>query len=189
MEILEKLGYDLFDFDLYKSYIVFEESSAEQIVRDFLIPEFVPKLHNKIKTIGGKGVTSIDLYFDDFLRLFVYLNGNPIYKSKAWVIADGDEAGRETIQKLKNRFPEWPENNFRYFSKNNFEEYYPQKFSKEFVAIKQISDKKKRFEAKGKLTASVIEWIKKDKEKAIEEFSVSAKEVIDILKEVSKALK
>lgn len=49
MKLLEELGYDVFDFDLYKFYLIFEESSAEALVRDFLIPVFCPSLKDKIK--------------------------------------------------------------------------------------------------------------------------------------------
>ncbi len=188
LEILAKLGYDIFDFDLFKSYIVFEESSAEQIIRDFIIPEFVPSLHKKVKTIGAKGVDKIDSYFDDFLRLFVYLNGDSIYKFKAWVVADGDNAGLTNIKNLRTRYSDWPKENFINFQKNDFEEYYPEMFREKFLEIDKIQNKKLRFESKGKLTQEVMTWISQDKESAIREFRQSAKEVIEILSQISKSL-
>src|SRR6185436_13062227 len=57
-EVLDKLGYDLFDFDLYSSYVILEESSAETIIRELLIPTFFPSLKYKLKTIAAGGVNN-----------------------------------------------------------------------------------------------------------------------------------
>ena len=188
IQILGKLGYDLFDFDLYKGYLVFEESSAEQIVREFLIPQFVPALHQKIKTIGGKGSTTIEAYFDDFLRLFVYINGNTVYKNKAWVIADGDDAGTNATDALKKRFSDWPPSNFKNFSKANFELYYPPIFQQQFEEIQKITSKESKRNAKGALTREVMAWICENKDQACEQFAISASEVIMILDEINTIL-
>lgn len=112
MELLESLGYDLFDFDLYKSYILFEESSAEKIVRDFLIPEFCPSLQFKVKTIAVSGSSDLEPRFHNFLSLFVFIHQTPIYHAKAWVFADGDKSGKASIASLKKKFTSWPRDCF-----------------------------------------------------------------------------
>src|SRR5579859_1443559 len=95
LRILEKLGYDVFDFDFFKSYILFEESSAEAIVKEFLIPEFAPSLRYKVRTIAASGAADIAPRFVDFMRLFVYIHLAPIYEKRAWVIADNDNEGQK----------------------------------------------------------------------------------------------
>jgi hypothetical protein len=153
-----------------------------------LIPEFAPAIHNKVKTIGARGADNIEVYFDDFLRLFVFINGNRIYHKKAWVMADGDEAGRKNIEKLRLKFTDWPEENFICFSKNNFEEFYPPQFKAKFESIKEISDKRKRFEEKGVLTKSVIDWINANREMAKVQFAESASEIIEILQNIARSI-
>jgi predicted ATPase len=187
--ILTKLGYDLFDFDLYSSYLIFEESSAEQVVREFLIPTFAPGLQGRIKTISAGGADGIPARFDDFLRLFVFIHTSPIYFQKAWVLADGDGAGRKNIAKLKEKFKDWPEGHFINLSKENFEEYYPPTFKKEYDSIDRIKGKEERFLQKGQLTKKLMDWIKNRPVRAKSHFKKSTKEIIDLLKQIEVALK
>ncbi len=51
LELLEKLGYEFQDFELHQAYLLLEESSAESIIRDFLIPNMVPGLLAKLKPL------------------------------------------------------------------------------------------------------------------------------------------
>jgi predicted ATPase len=182
--ILEKLGYDFHDFELYESYLILEESSAERIIKDFLIPNIVPELYNRIKTIAAKGVDDLEARVSDFNRLFVFIHTNPIYSKKAWVIADGDNAGKNCIGQLQKDFKTWPKNHFINFTKNNFEEYYPKRFEKKVRAALSIKDKRKRYEAKKQLLNEVMTWSLNNRESAIKDFSASAKEVITILKSI-----
>ncbi len=188
MKLLEDLGYDIFDFELYKSYLILEESSAEKIIRDFLIPEFFPALQNKIKTIAASGADDLAPRFHDFLRLFVFIHQNPIYFSRAWVFADGDAAGLSNIGSLKNTFSNWPEEHFINFSKKYFEEFYPIQFHEEFALINSISDKRKRQQKKIEFTGKIISWINEDRNLAKKDFAISAKEVIDYLKVIEGKL-
>ena len=64
-QLLEDLGYDFYDSGLYQGWVIFEESSAEIIVRDFLIPWFALKLKSIIRTLSSKGVTNITKRFDN----------------------------------------------------------------------------------------------------------------------------
>ena len=188
LRILEELGYDLFDFDLYKSYIIFEESSAEGIVKNFLMPEFAPELNGKVKTIAAGGTGDIIPRFSDFLRLFVFIHNTPIYHQRAWVIADGDPSGKDTIAKLKDKFSSWDEANFINFSKPYFEEYYPTQFQEEFKVINAIENKSERQAHKVELTKKVWAWISINKDEAKEAFRDSAKDVIEILQQISRSL-
>src|SRR6185436_7952519 len=177
-------GYEFWDFDLYQAYLILEESSAEQIIKDFLIPNFVPELYSKLKTIAARGVDDLEVRVQDFSRLFVFIHTNPIYFKKAWVVADGDVAGLNCIKKIKEKFPTWPQEHFRNFSKENFECYYPKKFQGKVVEIFKISDRKKRGLEKSALLREVILWSFDNREEAIDEFGKSAKEIIDFLKTI-----
>lgn len=186
MKLLEELGYDVFDFDLYKSYLIFEESSAEALVRDFLIPAFCPSLKDKIKTIAASGADDIGPRFHDFLRLFVFIHQNPVYTSRAWVMADGDESGKKNIEKLQKSFPTWDSGHFISFSKNNIEEFYPTRFHEEFVIINSILDKSEKRMAKQNFTRKVFAWIELHTEIAKTEFSEAASEIIRHLKNIEE---
>jgi predicted ATP-dependent endonuclease of OLD family len=182
MKLLEELGYDIFDFDLYKSYLIFEESSAEALVKNFLIPVFCPLLKEKIKTIAASGADDLEPRFHDFLRLFVFIHQNPIYNSRAWVIADGDETGKKNIERLKESFPTWAPEHFICLSKSNIEELYPGEFQREFKDIVSLLDKKQKRQKKIDFTKKVFNWIDANPKDAKEQFSKSAEEIIKYLK-------
>jgi len=183
--VLEKLGYEFFDFELHESYLILEESSAERIIRDFLIPHFTPGLYNRIKTIAAKGVSDLEPRVHDFNRLFVFIHTSPAYYKKAWVIADGDTPGKECIDKLKENFKDWTDHLLN-FSQGAFEYYFPKRFQEEVKEVLAIADKKEKRQAKKELLDSVLMWVIENSEVAIAEFGTSAKEVIDILKEIEK---
>jgi hypothetical protein len=126
--LLSALGYDLFDFELFSAYLLVEESTAERVIRDILIPWFAPGLRNGLKSIAAGGVTKIQPRFEDFLRLFVFIHTSPAYRGKAWVIADGDESGRQVVADLRKTFTDWNPEHFQTLSQANFESYYPPRF-------------------------------------------------------------
>lgn len=187
IDLLKKLGYDFHDFELFEAYLFLEESSAETIIRGFLIPMFVPSLVTKLKTIAAQGVNDLETRAHDFARLFVYVHTSSIYNNKGWVIADGDPSGKEIIARLRNSFTTWPGEHFINFSKSNFEEYYPKRFDAKVKAVFGLSDKKRQ-NAKIKLLEEVMNWALTNKQ-AISEFEQSAKEVIEILQAIDKELK
>lgn len=187
--LLEYLGYELMDFDLFSSYIIFEESSAEFLVREFFIPIFYPNLKGKIKTIASSGVDDIEARLSDFLRLFVYIHSAPIYNSKAWVIADGDSAGKKVIQKLKDKFSSWDERHFYNLCLENIEEYYPVKFKEQVKIALNEKEKNQKRDLKKQLLLDVCNWCREYPIEAKEEFSKSGKEIIDWLSEIDKKLK
>jgi hypothetical protein len=187
INLLEKLGYDFYDFELYQAYLILEESSAERVIRDFLIPNFVPFLYNRLKTIASKGVDDLKPRVIDFQRLFVFLHTNPIYKDKVWVVADGDKKGEEVIVDLLNIFQSWGKDHFINFSKANFEEYYPEKFKKKIDGLSGLSHDNKRI-FKRELLEEVMDWSLNNRNEAIKAFEKSADEVIKLLRKIEKRL-
>jgi len=188
MEILSLLGYEFHDFDLYESYLLLEESSAETVIAQFIVPNIVPELINKVRTIAARGVDDLKVRAVDFGRLFVFVHTNPIYKKRAWIVADGDDAGKAAIDSLKKTFSSWPLEHFMNFTKGNFEYYYPARFRAKVDAVLKLKGPK-RSEGKRKLLLEVMDWSLKNRQQAIDEFVVSAAEVISILRGISKALK
>ncbi len=187
INILQKLGYDFFDFELYKAYLILEESSAEQIIKEFIIPNFIPELQNKIKTIAAGGVDDILPRLIDFKRLFVFIHNSEIYFEKAWIIADGDEAGLKVIKDIRKQFSTWRKDQFSNWSKKNFEDYYPDRFQDDVKKIFELDKKRKRGE-KARLLKEVLKWTVNEKDLAIKEFERSAKDVIDFLNLIAKKI-
>lgn len=189
-QILEDLGYDFFDFDLWKGWLFLEESSAEVIIRDYLIQWFVPSLKNQIRTFSAGGASKILTKFEDFDRLFVYLHLEKTYKNRVWVLIDGGEEENKIVNQLRSKYAAtgWKESNFSQFSEHNFEKYYPEIFKDEVERVLKITDKQAKRQAKNKLLAQVKSWIAADEASAKAQFKESAKEVIQKLKEISKQL-
>lgn len=187
ISVLQKLGYDFFDFELYEAYLILEESSAEQVIKEFLIPNFIPELKYKLKTIAAGGVDELLPRLIDFSRLFVFIHTSEIYYEKAWVIADGDDAGKRIIKDLRKQFKGWTEDHFSNWGKNNFELYYPVRFQEKVKNIFDLEGKEKRDE-KIKLLKEVLKWTVDEKETAIKEFESSAKEVIEYLKMIANKI-
>lgn len=193
MEILKDLGYEFQDFELWHAWLFLEEASAERIIREYLIKWFAPNLTGKLKTFSARSKDEVIPKFDNFNSLFVFLHLEPTYKNMAWVVIDEGEEEKEIIDKMKKVYVEkndWEDTRFRQFSKHNFEEYYPTEFksAEEIQAVLKIENKQQRRETKKELLNQLIEWIKVDEERAKKAFETSAKEVIDILKEIEKEI-
>lgn len=189
-QVLEDLGYDFFDFDLWKGWLFLEESSAEIIIRDYLIDWFVKPLKNKIRTFSAGGTSSIIPKFEDFDKLFVFLHLEPTYKNKVWVLIDGGDEELKIISKMKDKYVKagWRETNFSQFEQHNFESYYPVDFKGKVEEITKISDKQKRRQAKKDLLEEVKQWIAEDEPSAKEKFKESAREIIEKLKQINKEI-
>ncbi|TAF73814.1 MAG: hypothetical protein EAZ53_11320 [Bacteroidetes bacterium] len=189
-QVLEDLGYDFFDFDLWKGWLFLEESSAEIIIRDYLIDWFVKPLKNKIRTFSAGGTSAIIPKFEDFDKLFVFLHLEPTYKNKVWIIIDSGEEEKIIITKIRDKYTKsgWNESNFGQFNEHDFEKYYPLDFQPKVDEIIKISDKQKLRDSKKQLLEEVKQWIAEDENIAKEKFKESAKEVIERLKQISKKL-
>ena len=189
-EVLDDLGYDLLDYDLAKAWLFFEESSAERVAREFLIPWFVPNLVGKVNTVAATGTSDIEPKFADFSRLFLFLHLESVYKNRAWVMVDGEPSGQKIITDLKQKYMPsgWQEDNFINFSKDDFEAYYPDRFSEKAQAALALKDKHAKRAAKKALLEEVLVWIDSDAEQAKSEFAESAAEVIAVLRVIATSL-
>lgn len=192
IKVLADLGYELLDFELWEGWLLLEESSAEKIIRDYLIPWFTPTLQRRLRTIAAQGVNDLDKRFIDFERLFTFVHLSSMYKGKAWVVADGDEQGMIIIEALKSKFikdnGKWTGDNFRNFSKSAFEKYYPEIFQGEVEKVFAIESKSDRKQGKKQLLDKVLKWIDEDQLRAKKDFGGSAAEIILLLKNIERNL-
>ena len=192
---LEDLGYDLFDFDLWKGWLFLEESSAEVIIRDFLIPWFVPELQHKLRTFSANSISGVIPKFEDFNKLFVFLHLEPSYKNQVWVYIDGGDQEARIIEEFKEKYGRsgWQPEQFGQFSEHDFESYYPSRFEGEVNTILAMPtgsrpEKKAKREKKRNLIEDVKKWCRDHKEEAMPAFEESAKEIIDILRGINDKL-
>jgi hypothetical protein len=188
--LLESLGYELIDVDMWESWLMLEESSAEKIIREYLIPWFLPNLVSKLRTFSARTISELEIKFNDLNNLFVFLNMEPIYKNRVWVIVDYGDKEKEVIDKLKEIYTPsgWKEDNFSQFKEHDFEKYYPEVFQEKVNEILQIGHSLQKLEKKKELREEVERWIESDSSRAKQEFKISAKEVIDTLKEIEVEL-
>lgn len=191
-ELLEELGYELFDAGLYKGYLLVEEASAEAVIRDYLIPIFVPKLREKLRTVAAQGFDDAETRFTNFARLFTYLHLEPMYRDKAWVVIDAGTKESEAISRLRSKFSgpdKWPESAFGQWTKHDFEEFYPGRFAEEVKRVLSIQNKRDKQLAKKLLRAQVTEWALAEPVLAESEFAATASEVIELLRRIESSLR
>lgn len=186
LRVLQQLGYELYDFDLWEGWLILEESSAEIIIRNYLIPWFAPRL-SRIRTVAAGGTSKIEPVFEDFYRLFLFTHLQPQYYARAWVIADGDDSGTEVIGQLTDKYHSWPHGHFRNWSANDFERYYPVRFT---AAVDEALSKRgrERRSAKEALLSDVKRFCDENSDQARSDFDVSAAEVIAVLQEIESSL-
>lgn len=188
LAVLADLGYELYDFDLWDGWMILEESSAERIVVDYLIPWFAPRL-KRVRTVSAGGVSKAGPTFDDFNRLFVFTHLELQYRNRCWVIVDGDEAGNGLVQELRRRYARhWTEDRFRTWTQPDFERYYPARFADRVDAISLLRGQPKQA-AKQTLLHEVIAWCDEDPDTAREAFESSAQDVIEVLQEIESTLR
>ena len=188
---LAELGYELYDADLWSAWLFLEESSAEKLVREYFIPWYCPELVGRLRTFSAHSVTEVSPKFKDFNELFVYLHLEPLYKNRAWVVIDAGVDEAEVIKELRATYTSsgWKESQFTQLSKHDFEDYYPSRFGGEVSRIKGIQNKSDRRIAKKRLLDAVELWIHDNSAQAKHEFSESAVEVINIIKNISSSLR
>lgn len=188
MSVLREMGYDIMDFELWYGYLLFEESTAELIVREYLIPFFTPNLKNKIRTVASKGVDDVAPRFKSFLSLFVFIHLSGIYRDKAWVLVDGDASGQKVIRDLRSSYSSWKPEHFKYLSQHDFELYYPTRFGKDVSGVLQMTKGAKKQAAKVELRDKVLKWSLENPSESKEEWKISALEVIEFLRVIAKSL-
>jgi hypothetical protein len=187
IDVLQELGYAFSDFDMWDGWLILEESSAEQIIRQFLIPWFTPKLTN-VRTVSAGGATNVSAFFSDLNRLILFVHLQPAYAGKMWVRVDGDDIGLDTVKNLRQKYSSLNEDSFATFSAPSFEDYLPAQFQSAAKIALQIQDKQTRRDEKGKLIKAVVSWIKLNDAEAKAAFSKSAKPVIDTLRHIEDSL-
>lgn len=187
LDVLRELGYSFSDFDLWDGWLILEESSAERIIRDFLIPWFAPRL-SRVRTLSAAGVSNVGPVFEDFNRLVRFTHLEEAYRNSAWVLVDGDKPGKEVIAKLKDAYSGWTPSRFRTLDQPRFEDYYPANFKQATEDAFSKQDRKERKTAKKELLETVLAWTKEDPDRAKTAFNESAKEIIEILQEIQAAL-
>ncbi|KKM62331.1 hypothetical protein LCGC14_1522770 [marine sediment metagenome] len=182
--VLDELGYELQDFGLWDAWLILEESSAETIIKKYLIPWFVPSLRGRLRTYSARCRSEVKPKVTDFNKLFVFLHLQPIYKNRAWIVIDAGEEEEEVITNLKTMYAAggWRPEQFLQFEKHDFEEYYPEEFETQRREALGMEAGREKMKKKTALLAEVEEWIAADVGRATAAFGTSAEEVIGILK-------
>jgi AAA ATPase domain/AAA domain, putative AbiEii toxin, Type IV TA system len=181
LNILKELGYSLDDFELWNGWLILEEASAERIIRDYLIPWFVPRL-SRLRTLSAGGVDSVEPTFHDFNRLIRYAHLEVAYRSNAWVFVDGDPVGQRVVERLRQSFAAWPADRFHFLNHANFEHYYPVEFADRTAQTLAVTDKVAKREEKRVLLLDVLCWLDENEARGKAALASSAAEVIARLK-------
>lgn len=187
LALLRDLGYSFSDFDLWEGWLILEESSAERIIRDYLVPCFAPML-TRIRTVSAGGNSEVEATFEDFNRLVRFTHLEDAYRDRVWVIIDGDEEGQKIIERLRNRYESWQPERFACLDQGQFERYYPAEFADRVAEVLAISDRKERRDEKGVLLQDVLVWLDEDRERAKMALESSASDVIARLRGIQDAL-
>lgn len=175
-----------------RGWLFLEESSAERIIKDYLIPNFAPQLR-EIRTVACNGSDNIKNRFATLNDVFLTPHVIGYYHNKVWIIADGDPSGLGVIEKLKTQYcrgkQPWAEDHFMNWSKHNFEEYYPYVFQNDIEEVLAIKNKQQKRTAKRELLDRVVAWCEQQRESVIRAaFEQSADEVIRKLREIESDL-
>ena len=188
--VLQDLGYELHDVDMWDAWLLMEESSAEKIVRSYLIPWFVPSLQSRLRTYSAHSLSEVPTKFSDFNDLLVFLHLEPVYKNRAWVLVDGGADEAKVVTKLRDMYQKsgWKGDHFAQLKQHDFERYYPACFTTKIDAALAEPDDQVRRRKKKELLDYVEEWVKGNPEPAKQEFEKSAAEVIDLLKTIGREL-
>lgn len=185
--VLRKLGYALSDFELWDGWVILEESSAERILRDFLVPWFAPKL-TSIRLLAANGVDDAEATYSALHRMVRFTHLEETYRFATWVRLDGDAAGKKIIDRLQESYTQARPDQFGVFSSENFEHYYPNHFSERVRDTLAIVDRQERRRAKKHLLDDVVIWLRADEARARESLAESAEEIIEFLRKVQVSL-
>ena len=181
LRVLRDLGYELSDFGLTAGWLIFEESSAELLMRAWLIPTFAPMLV-ALRTVAASGASRLNPMFATLREMFLFAHLQEIYKDQVWLIADGDKAGIDATEQLKRTYKSWQPSHFQNWLKDDFELYYPSEFGEDVQRVLAITEWQPKMREKGRLAQDVLRWIQEDNERAVSAFSECAAEVIEKLK-------
>ena len=180
-QLLRELGYEFTDFNLHDGWLFLEESSAERIIRDILIPHFAPALRGRLRTYSADGAGNLAPSVFEFQRLIVFVHLQPVYQNRIWIRADGDKAGIDAVDKIREKFPALDADALAAFRKPQFEEYYPECFQEEVCEVLAIADQQVKRKRKTKLLHEVLEWTEANGAEAKAAWALSADEPIKFL--------
>ena len=142
LELLRELGYEFADFNLYAGWLFLEEASAERIIREVLVPLFVPDLRGLLRTFSSAGASSLEPSVAEFRRLVVFVHLQELYKGRIWVRADGDDAGKKAVAEIQAAFPDMGADTLSTFAEPDFEKYYPSEFAEKVGKVLAVTEKK-----------------------------------------------
>lgn len=167
-------------------WLILEEASAEAFIGEALIPLFAPKLA-VLRTVSAMGVGNLNRRVESLrsMILFAHLSDRP--QPMAWVLSDGDQAGRDAIAYLRTAYRTWPADRFLALDRDNIEDYYPARFAEEVAEIRAAGDARKAMSLKGALANRVRDWALTD-ERAAPELAESAASVIAVLHEIQSSI-
>ena len=188
LELLRELGYEFGDFNLHEGWLFLEESSAESIFQEILIPWFVPGLSGKLRTFSAGGVSNLEPTVSEFQRLIAFVHLNPVYRDRLWVRADGDDPGKAMVASIEAKFPYLAAPKAATFSKPQFELFYPEVFAERVAQTLALANKKERRSGKTNLLAEVIQWSLENKDDARAAWAKSAAEQILLLEEILRVM-
>jgi predicted ATPase len=188
MQLLRELGYEFADFELHDAWLFLEESSAESVFHQILIPWFVPELRGRLRTYAANGVDDVEPSIISFGRLIVFVHLQPVYEGRLWVRVDGDERGKEVATKIRAAFPDFKDGSINSFEHPQFEFYYPARFKERVEQVLSITDRKLKQSEKKALLQEVLKWSVDNTDSAKAEWQASAAEQIKLLKSISKSI-
>jgi predicted ATPase len=170
------------------AWLILEESSAQSVLQQILIPFFAPALTN-ITIVSSNGADKVKATLDELARTVLFLHLSDPEKN-AWVMIDGDEKGLSNLEKLKTGYSGWPEGRFQCFPEPIFERFYPtDRFHDKIVEIELSTSKEVKKLLKRDLLIEVLKWAEEHPEVARDEFAISAAPVIAMLQEMEKSLR
>lgn len=187
LALLRQLGYELTDFGLHEGFLILEEASAESVITR-LMGWFAPRLLGRLRTIAAYGVNDVEPRLSDLKRLFVFVHLEDVYKDRAWVLVDGDDAGRSVVDGLKANFESWDASHFMTLEAPDFEAYYPPRFAEKAAEALAEPDINRRRQRKNELIVEVLKWAGNNEPEAKTEFEKSAAYVIGVLRQIEDQL-
>jgi predicted ATPase len=186
--VLNKIGHELSDFDLYDAWLILEESTMERLIRDVLIPRAVPELLGRLGTVASDGASDVEARVGALLKMFLYSRQEAIYRDKTWVCVDGDDAGKKALDDIRQKHPSVATARLYNAQRLNLEQYYPNEFRTEVDAALQLPDKRQRREQKRLLFQKVFAAMTED-DALKQEFIENAKDIVGFLKSIAATLK
>lgn len=183
-EALSMLGYV---HELPPAWLVLEESSAERFIRQCLIPTFTPRLA-AVQTVAARGAGDVKRTVSSFNRMVLFTHLSSRQVPRAWVLVDGDQAGKEAIKGLRKEFKTWPTDRFEALDEPDIENYYPKRFSKQVAAVRSATGDEERA-LKAALIEDVVAWAAGDSAAVRSELAETSSPVIEHLKRIEDGVR